>query len=75
MGDVINMGGMTTAPDTPENVLEKAKDWNMKECIVIGLDEDGDLTFGGTSCELRDILHLLKLAEWFVQEYDFKRHI
>ena len=37
----------------------------MESCIVIGFDKDAVLKFGGTTCELGEILEMIELAKKF----------
>lgn len=72
---VVIFPGMTTVPDTPENILEKAKDWGMRECLVIGFDQEDNLTIGGSTCDTRDLVFLLTRAMWFFQANEFARRV
>jgi FMN phosphatase YigB (HAD superfamily) len=73
--NIINIGILTDSDDTPQNILEKAKEWGMKACVIIGEDENGKLRFGGSHNDPRLISWLLTQAQWFVQENEFKRHV
>ena len=75
MADIIKMGGLTFAPESPESVLEKAKGWGMERCIVAGFNERGGLIFGGSFAEAGDIVLLLEMAKKFVIENDIAREM
>ena len=68
MGKIIEFTGDTCVDLPPENLLEKAKGWEMEHCLVIGYDDEGDLCFGGTTCETSDILFLLERAKMYLMD-------
>ena len=63
MAEIINLSGVNFLPETPKSVLQKAKKWGMKRCIVIGFDENERVIFGGSFSDAGDILMLLELAK------------
>lgn len=63
MVDVVDFPGVTTIDSTPEEVLTLAKDWGMVHCIVVGWSENGELRFGGSTCNTADIVLLLERAK------------
>ena len=73
--NVTKMTGLTTAKDTIENILEKAKDWGMKDCLVMGVDENDDLMFGGNTSETADIYWILTRVRLFIEQFEFERDI
>lgn len=75
MAEIINFSGNTFADCDATTILEQAKDWEMKKCVVIGFDEDSNLKCGGTTCELGQILELLELAKKFVVDNRIMRKI
>lgn len=50
----------------PEVILSKAREWGLKEVLVLGWDEDDNLVLGGSTVELRDIVWLLRAADNWV---------
>lgn len=48
MGDILQFDGITTVEIPVEDILEKAKNWEMIKCIVVGIDADNELCFGGS---------------------------
>jgi len=50
----------------PELLLEKAKEWGLKEVLVIGWAEDGELAVGSSEESKRDLLWLLEKAKRFL---------
>lgn len=62
--NVLPFTGATTVPEPPEQILEKAKAWNMRRCIVVGEDENGELVWGGSFSEADGINWLLDLAKY-----------
>lgn len=73
MSDVVKFPGNTTLPSDPATVLEQAKEWGMEHCVIIGMDSEQKLKFGGSTCDAGDILMLLELARKFVVDNHFAR--
>ena len=63
MGDILNFEGLTTVETPPEEVLQAAKSWEMTKCIVIGIDVDNELCFGGSFSDLPLMNLLLDYAK------------
>ncbi len=60
---VLQFSGQTRV-DTPANdLLEQAKLWGMERVLVVGLDDDGDLCFGGNTSDHPTINFLLDKAK------------
>lgn len=68
--NVINFVGYTVIPIPPEELLEKAKGWGMVRCMVIGIDEDGDLAFGGSFSEISEMNLLLDRAKYDILGFE-----
>lgn len=60
--NVIEFPGMTCVDYTPAYLMEKAQKWDMRHCLIVGHTKDGDLRFGGTTCDTADLLLLLERA-------------
>lgn len=73
MAEIIKFSGNTFLPAKPKEILQSAKKWGMRDCVVIGFDDNNELKFGGTTCEAGEVLMMLKLAEKFLLEYNFTR--
>ncbi len=73
--NIVSMRGITKADDIPENILEKAKSWGMKHCVIIGMDENDELLFGGSSNDEKLILWYIMNALWFIERNNFERQI
>jgi len=63
VGDVVRFTGITTIGCTPEEVLEKAKEWGMEACCVVGFDKDNVLQFGGSTSDVAQVILMLELAK------------
>lgn len=63
MSKVIQFPGETCADWPADVVLEKAKDWGMEHCVVLGLDKDGKLQFGGSTSDSGTIMMMLEAAK------------
>ena len=61
--DVVSFTGETTLDEPPAGLLEKAKDWGMVRCLVIGTHEDGSLAIGGSFSDVGEMLLLLERAK------------
>lgn len=59
MGDVIPIGGITSLEIPVDQVLEQAKG-KMKEVVLIGWDNDGDMYFASTSPSGPEVLWLIE---------------
>ena len=64
MAEVIKFTGMTTIPEPSEQVLEKAKAWDLETVIVLGTDSNGDLQWGGNFSDVEAINLLLDAAKF-----------
>ena len=74
MADILRFDGMTFLPESPESVLDKAKEWGMTRCMIVGSNENGDLVFGGSFADAGDMVLLLELAKKFVLDNNIARH-
>lgn len=63
MGEVLKFKGITTVDEPIDNILDKAKSWGMIKCVVIGLDENGALKFGGSLSDAGEIMIMLEAAK------------
>lgn len=63
MGDILKFTGNTLVDITADELLDAAKTWNMTKCIVVGVDEDDELCFGGSTSDVPMINWLLDLAK------------
>lgn len=55
----INMYGK----ESPERILRAAEKWKVKELLVIGITEDGDILVSGTTSVLPEINFYLDAAK------------
>jgi len=70
MGEVLPFEGLTTVEIPPAELLDKAKEWGMTKCLVIGVDVDGDLCFGGSFSDVPLINLLLDHAKLHILDVD-----
>ncbi len=64
MGEVVEMTGLVTSiPEPPSDLLEKAKSWGATRAIVIAETEDGQLMWGASFGEAEGLNWLLDLAK------------
>lgn len=61
---IIQFPGVTKVEISVDDLLEKAKLWGMKKVVVIGLDDDGDLCFGGSFSDVPLINFILDKAKF-----------
>ena len=52
MGNILYFNGMTKVDIPPENVLEAAKGWGAEHVIIIGVDKNDVLLFGGSTSDI-----------------------
>ena len=63
MGEVVGFTGITKVDCTPEEVLEKAKDWGMVSCCIVGFDKDNNFHFGGSISDIAQIVLMLEIGK------------
>lgn len=51
MADIHPFPGDTVADWPVDVALDKAKNWGMERCVIVGLDADGRLRFGGSTSD------------------------
>lgn len=73
MAEFLLFDGLTSLPESPESVLDKAKEWGMEKCIIVGYSPEGRMIFGGSFCEPGEIVLLLELAKKFVIDNEIMR--
>lgn len=66
MAEIVHLHPITTLSETPESALEKAKEWGMDRCLILGFKEDNSVQFGGSFSEAGDILLLLELGKQYI---------
>ena len=54
----------------PDVILEKAKGWGLSEVLIIGWDENGEFTLGGSHTKASDIAWLLDNAKHWLMNQD-----
>ena len=57
-----------TKTTNPIAVLEAAKDYNLDMAIVIGWDKDGSFVMSGSDTSHREICHLFKKFDAWINE-------
>lgn len=72
MGNIVQFPGNTCIPESAESFLNKAKEWEADSCIVIGLNKNEELLFGGNLSEVGEIILLLEMAKKFIVDNHFK---
>ena len=70
MGDVVEANFITTLPIPPDRVIEQSAGWGLKEVVIIGCDENGDLRFMSSMPDAGDILYWLEKAKWSLFKID-----
>lgn len=63
MGDVVQLGGITTVPHEPDAILEAAKGKNIARVLVVGILDDGELWFSGSHSDTAENLLALERAK------------
>ena len=57
---------LPTGRINPQALLEMAKDWNMSEVMIIGIDANGEFMCGSSEERERDLYYLLTRARLFL---------
>ena len=76
--NVVQFKGLTKVKIPPAELLEKAKDWEMDTCVVLGWTEDGELKFGGSFSNVAEIYYMLSVARHEMMDdtiFDGDRHV
>jgi len=60
--NVIPLFGLELHDVPIEDILEKAKSWDMKEGLIIGLNDKGELQFGGNISDGATVSWILQLG-------------
>jgi hypothetical protein len=59
----------------PQALLEKAKEWSLKEFLILGYDEYEELCIAGTTYDYKDNIALLEHAKYFLLKQHFDEEI
>ena len=70
MGDILQFSGITKVEVSTTEMLEAAMKWEMTKCVVVGINEDGELCFGGSFSDISLINLLLDRAKQCVLSDD-----
>lgn len=63
MGEVVELGVITSIPVPSEKILQKALDRNVTDVVVIGYDSEGGFYFASSDPDGGNVLWLLELAK------------
>lgn len=63
MADILAFTGDTRIPDSPEDVLEKAKGWGMERVVICGWKPEGGFVIGGSHSEIAEAVLLLEIGK------------
>lgn len=63
MAEVVSFPGDTVADWPVDVALEKAKNWGMERCVIVGTDPDGNLRFGGSTSDIAYMNFVLDMAK------------
>ena len=66
--EIIEFTGQTRLPIDPNRVVRWADD--LKEAVVVGIDEGGELYVAGSNPDVARVVYLLNLANKFMLEID-----
>lgn len=66
--NILTFNGETILPEPVDTALDKAKEWNLSEVLVIGNDKDGDFMFGSNFSDTAEINLLLDKAKKFITD-------
>ena len=63
MGEVVILGGVTTLDIPAERVLNGGLEADLKDAVLIGRDQNGELYFAGTTSDAAKIVWLMEVAK------------
>lgn len=66
MGDVVELGIVTTQEIQPEKVLNAALSGNLKDCVVVGTKQDGSVYFAMSTSDAAEVNWLLDCAKYLL---------
>lgn len=69
MTNIIEFTGDSLAPLPPDKVLEEAIG-NLKKCVVVGIDKDGEMYVAASDGEVAKITHLLSHGHRFLLNWE-----
>lgn len=61
--NVVEWQGVTTLDMPPTRILAKAAGAKLKECVVVGVDEDGQAYFASSVADGGSVLWMLEMAK------------
>lgn len=61
--NVVEFDGITSLNKPPTRILAKAAGAKLKECVVVGFDEDGGFYFNSSVADGGAVLWLLEMAK------------
>lgn len=64
MGEVIEANFITSLDIPADKVINGSAEWGLKEVVIIGFDQDGDLRFSSSMADTGDVLYWLERAKW-----------
>lgn len=62
--NVVPFTGVTKADLPVEYILERARDAEMAECVVVGFDRDGNEYFASSRADAAQVIYHLQRAIW-----------
>lgn len=68
MTNLVIFDGITLMDEPFEQLLEKAKEWPINRCLVVGYDAEGAVLVGGSFSDIPEIVLLLEAAKRFFIE-------
>lgn len=63
MGEVVELGVVTSLPMPSEKLLRKALEGGVTNVVIIGYDPEGEFWFASSDADGGDVLWLLELAK------------
>ncbi|QDP62905.1 MAG: hypothetical protein Unbinned5081contig1002_10 [Prokaryotic dsDNA virus sp.] len=64
--EIYEFTGLTKLPLDPNKVIGYAED--LKECVVIGIDADGEIYVAGSSGDVANVVYLIELGKKYMLE-------
>jgi hypothetical protein len=58
---------------SPDAMLQKAQEWNLQSCVIVGFDKDGRLCIGSSESSMKEIFWTLHEGQRFMDKLKSNR--
>jgi hypothetical protein len=64
MGEVVEANFITSLEIPADRIINKSAEWGLKQVVIVGFDEDGEMYFASSMADTGDVLYWLEKAKW-----------